>query len=40
MIGSNILSAFHGRSALVTGGTGLVGRQVVRLLPSGESSRS
>ena len=32
MIPTNVLESFRGRTALVTGGTGLIGRQVVRLL--------
>ncbi|MBM3803416.1 MAG: NAD(P)-dependent oxidoreductase, partial [Acidimicrobiia bacterium] len=32
LIPTNVLESFRGRTALVTGGTGLIGRQVVRLL--------
>ncbi|MFA5276570.1 MAG: NAD-dependent epimerase/dehydratase family protein [Candidatus Omnitrophota bacterium] len=32
MIKENILKSFNGRKVLVTGGTGLIGRQVVRIL--------
>ncbi|MFA5317017.1 MAG: NAD-dependent epimerase/dehydratase family protein [Dehalococcoidales bacterium] len=32
MISENVLSSFEGKSALVTGGTGLIGRQVVDIL--------
>ena len=32
MIGQEVLETFKGRSGLVTGGTGMIGRQVVRIL--------
>jgi len=32
MIEDNILKSFEGKSCLVTGGTGLIGRQVVDIL--------
>lgn len=37
MIRENILSRFKGRSCLVTGGTGLIGRQVVKILCDAEA---
>ena len=32
MIENTVLEKFHGKDVLVTGGTGLIGRQIVRIL--------